>query len=134
MSGNDDNGEQQDIVINELGVLKTSTVEGRGTNYILTSLSAEQIGALLAKRFADKDLSYTQDAKNPAKFTIEIEVIDKLRRDSGDLEPVDACTMQVKVMQAEESPDVQVVEFQRQMGSSLLFYSELAECRMIFAA
>ena len=75
-----------------------------------------------------------QDAKNPAKFTIEIEVIDKLRRDSGDLEPVDACTMQVKVMQAEESPDVQVVEFQRQMGSSLLFYSELAEYRMVFAA
>ena len=70
LSGNDDNGEQQDIVISELGNLKTSTVEGRGTNYILTSLSAEQIGALLAKRLHDKDMKYTQDAKNPAKFTI----------------------------------------------------------------
>ena len=58
LSGNDDNAEQE-IVINELGKLKTSTVEGRGTNYILTSLSAEQIEALLVKRFQDKDLSYT---------------------------------------------------------------------------
>ena len=134
MSGNDENGEQQEIVINELGVLKTSTVEGRSTNYILTSLPAEQIGALLAKRLQDKNLKYTQDTKNPAKFTVEIEVIDKLRRDSGEFEPDDTCTMQIKVMQAEESPDVQVVEFQRKVGSSLLFYSELAEYRMAFTA
>ena len=110
MSGNDDNAEQE-IAINELGNLKTSTVEGRSTNYILTSMPAEQIGALLAKRLHDKDMTYTQDAKNPAKFTIEIEVMDKLRRNSGDFAPADSCTMQLKVMQAEESPDVQVIEF-----------------------
>ena len=69
LSGNDANTEQE-IVINELVNLKTSTVEGRGTNYILTSLSAEQIGALLAKRLHDKDMKYTQDSKNPGKFTI----------------------------------------------------------------
>ena len=113
MSGNDDgNAEQEAVAINELGSLKTSTVEGRSTNYILTSLPAEQIGALLAKRLHDKDLKFTQDAKNPAKFTIEIEVIDKMREDTeNSAEPDDSCTMQVKVMQADESPDVQVVEF-----------------------
>ena len=110
LSGNDDNTEQE-VAINEIGNLKTSTVEGRGANYILTSLSAQQIGLLLAKRLQDNNSKYTQDAKNPAKFTVEIEVIDKLRRDSGNFEPDDTCTMQVKVMQAEESPDVQVVEF-----------------------
>ena len=47
LSGNDDNTEQE-VAINELGNLKTSTVEGRGANYILTSLSAQQIGLLLA--------------------------------------------------------------------------------------
>ena len=71
MSGNDDNSVQKEIVINELGVLKTSTVEGRGTNYILTCLSAEQIGELLTRRRQDS-FDFTQDAKNPAKFTIEI--------------------------------------------------------------
>ena len=79
MSVDDDNAEQHEIVLNEFGNLKTSTVEGRGTNYILTSLSAEEIGALLAKRLHDKGLKYAQDDKNPAKFTIEIEVVDKLR-------------------------------------------------------
>ena len=99
------------IVINELVNLKTSTVEGRSNNYILTSLPAEQIGAILARRLHNKGLQYTQDAKNPAKFTIEIIVMDKLRKESGSLEPDDSCTMQVKVMQAEESPDIRVVEF-----------------------
>ena len=63
--------ERQGVVINELGNLKTSTVEGRSTNYILTNLSAEQIGGLLAKR-GQYSFDFTQDAKNPAKFIIEI--------------------------------------------------------------
>ena len=63
--------EQQGVVIIELGNLKTSSVEGRRTNYTLTNLSAEQIGGLLAKR-GQYSFDFTQDAKNPAKFIIEI--------------------------------------------------------------
>ena len=58
----------------------------------------------------------------------------KQRVDSGNIVPQQFCTLQVKVMQAEESPDVLVVEFYKKMGSSLLFYSELAEYRKLFAA
>ena len=63
--------ERQGVVKNELGNLKTSTVEGRSTNCILTNLSAEQIGGLLAKR-RQYSFDFTQDAKNPDKLIIEI--------------------------------------------------------------
>ena len=59
-----------------MGDLKISTEESRGNNYILTKMPAEQIGALLAKRLQAKEMTFIQDAKNPAKFIYKDDLID----------------------------------------------------------
>ena len=39
-------------------------------------MPAEQIGALLAKRLQAKEMTFIQDAKNPAKFIYKDDLID----------------------------------------------------------
>lgn len=102
-----------------LGNLEVSTLEGRSVFHILTKASAEQIVAFFAKHLFDKNVDFVQDEKNHAKFTFKKVINDDEDEDGGE-QPVDSCTISVKIMRAEEDASVQVIEFQRKLGSSLL--------------
>ena len=80
--------------------------------YILTMASAEKIAAFLAKRLQNRNVQFVQDGKNPAKFTFKKKIYDVA--DSEELE--DSCTIKVKLMRAEESADVRVIEFSRKLN------------------
>lgn len=143
----DETGDNSDqIAVTEVQSLKVSSRDSRGTNYILTQAPVEQIVGFLTKYFSNKRTAITQDTKYPGKFSFtkeERDMDDDCEGDSDDedegqeaAEPevVHSCSIQVRILQAEENELVKVIQFKRKSGDSLLFLREFSNFQSMLTA